>query len=128
MTKNIELPVITVRKLIVAAEYVWVEPQNIATGTLPADIDDTVTSILLRDASEGLAMHADNMPHALEGRVEVQIFFNRDLDVNPLGCKLLVMDMLSSNGWLVDTDRPLTVDPYTSQYTATFYVKKKIVY
>ncbi|MCD5529278.1 DUF806 family protein [Lactobacillus delbrueckii] len=125
----IELPVISVRKLIVAANFDWVDQGNIVTSVLPADIDESVTSILLRDASsEGLAMHGDNMPHALAARVEVQIFFKKDLDVNPLGCKLLAMNMLSQNGWLVDTDRPLSADPDTGQFTATFYVKKKIIY
>lgn len=124
----IELPVISVRKLIVAANFGWVDQGNIVTSVLPADIDESVTSILLRDASEGLAMHGDNMPHALAARVEVQIFFKKDLDVNPLGCKLLAMNMLSQNGWLVDTDRPLSADPDTGQFTATFYVKKKIIY
>lgn len=121
------LPTVTVRKFIVAANLDWVDPDNIVVGNLPADVDDSVTSILIRDASSGLSRHADNAPHALNARVEIQIFFKKNLDINPLDCKLQIMNLAIRSGWLLDDDRPFTSDPDTQQITATFFVNKKFI-
>lgn len=127
-----KLPIVEVADIISAANFDWVDADNIYTTNVTPDEDDSgkTTFIRIQEASSELTNYANDFSSTLNAGVEVQIFFStiwskKNKNLTILDAKVAVLSLLQKSGWHIQ--RPLTpesLDPDTGQKTATIYINK----
>ena len=101
------------------------EIDNIYTNNIPAELttedvsNKTIMLITHVNSKADLAGNKDF--YMLDRQIEVQIFYNLNIDYDPESFELELKRLFYSNDYELTDDRGHTVDPDTQQLTATFY-------
>lgn len=117
-----ELPVVTAKKLIASSKYPWIDELYFAQIPEEADTTGDKTIVLVTSVTEPLGQFKNDTPSALEANLQVQIFYGNKFEGSTLDAQLQLINLFINNGWNISGREPNTIDPNTSQVTATFTV------
>ncbi len=94
---------------------------RVFTNNIPSDVGDDQTIILITDVLSKPDLYGNNHIITMDKQVEVQIFYTVDIDYDPDELESPLIELFDNAGWELKDVRGHTVDPDTSQMTATYY-------
>lgn len=116
------LAVLEAQNMINSANIAGID--NVYTFNIPAEMVENVdkTIVLITDANTNPAVYGNNDFNALSRTIEIQVFYKKDLDVDPEQVEVQLYKVFTNDYWNVGENRGHTIDPDTQQITTTFYV------
>ena len=116
------LAVLEAQNMINSANIAGID--NVYTFNIPAEMVENVdkTVVLITDANTNPAIYGNNDFNALSRTIEIQIFYKKDLDIDPEKIEVQLYKLFTNDYWKVGENRGHTIDPDTQQITTTFYV------
>lgn len=119
-----ELPIVTAKKLIATGNFTWID--ELYFGQIPAEADTTGTKtiVLVTSVTEPFGKYNNDSPSVLDATVQVQIFFEKDTQMNVLDAQLQLVNLFIQDDWQLSNREPNVIDPDTNQVTALFYASK----
>lgn len=96
---------------------------EIHTNNLPEEEKSNVnrTVVLLTDNGLGPDEYGNNDFYGINRGVELQIWYARDLTIDPEQIEIAILKAMHQAKWLVDVKRRRIVDPDTFQLANTIY-------
>lgn len=116
------LAVLEAQNMINAANIAGID--NVYTFNIPSEMVENVdkTIVLITDANTNPAAYGNNDFNALSRTIEIQVFYKKDLDIDPETIEVKLYKLFTNDYWRVGENRGHTIDPDTQQITTTFYV------
>lgn len=116
------LAVLEAKNMINSANIAGID--NVYTFNIPAEMVENVdkTIVLITDANTNPSVYGNNDFNALSRTIEIQVFYKKDLDIDPETIEVKLYKLFTNDYWCVGENRGHTIDPDTQQITTTFYV------
>lgn len=116
------LAVLESQNMINAANIAGID--NVYTFNIPAEMVENTdqTIVLITDANTNPAVYGNNDFNALSRTIEIQVFYKKDLNIDPETIEVKLYKLFTNDYWTVSENRGHTIDPDTQQITTTFYV------
>lgn len=116
------LAVLEAQNMINAANIAGID--NVYTFNIPSEMVENIdkTIVLITDANTNPAVYGNNDFNALSRTIEIQVFYKKDLDIDPETIEVQLYKLFTNDVWNVGENRGHTIDPDTQQITTTFYV------
>lgn len=116
------LAVLEAQNMINSANIAGID--NVYTFNIPAEMVENTdqTIVLITDANTNPSIYGNNDFNALSRTIEIQIFYKKDLDIDPEQVEVKLYKVFTNDYWSVGENRGHTIDPDTQQITTTFYV------
>lgn len=125
-----ELPVNQAADLVRSAHFDWLADDHIFTTSIPDEfVDDTSATVMRIDEYQNQPDgYANRSFRTIQIGVEVQIYYQSDVDFNIQDAEIALMRLFKQARWEVAISREHTFDPDTDQLTKTIYfVKNEIL-
>lgn len=116
------LAVLEAQNMINSANIAGID--NVYTFNIPSEMVENVdkTIVLITDANTNPSIYGNNDFNALSRTIEIQVFYKKDLDIDPETIEVQLYKLFTKDCWSVGENRGHTIDPDTQQITTTFYV------
>lgn len=116
------LAVLEAQNMINSANIAGID--NVYTFNIPAEMVENTdqTIVLITDANSTPSLYGNNDFNALSRTIEIQVFYKKDLDIDPETIEVKLYKLFTNDYWNVSENRGHTIDPETQQITTTFYV------
>lgn len=116
------LAVLEAKKMIEDANLSGVN--KVYAFNIPAEMVENIdqTIILITDANTSPTVYGSNDFNALTRNIEIQIFYKKNLNIDPEQLETKLYKIFTNEYWSVSENRGHTVDPDTEQLTTTFYL------